>query len=136
MFRFEKLEVWKLANEYCLKIYGITDTFPKHEMFCLTSQLNRAGISISSNIAEGSGASSEKDFSRFLDIAIKSTIETVSQLFIAEQRLYITGDTKNSLYIDAEILVKKIQSLKQYLKRPRATTYHPQSNKETPYDTV
>ena len=129
MFRFEKLEVWKLANTYCLKIYKITDGFPKSEMFSLTSQLNRAGISIPSNIAEGSGSSTVKDFCHSLDISIKSTIETVSQLFIALQRGYITENTKNELYTEAETLVKKIQSLKQYLKKPRATTHELRAGK-------
>ena len=104
MFRFEKLEVWKLANEYCLKVYSITDAFPKNEMFCLTSQLNRAGISIPSNIAEGSGSSTVKDFCHSLDISIKSAIETVSQLFIALRRGYIDEKTKDSMYSEAETI--------------------------------
>lgn len=133
MFRFEKLEVWKLANDYCLKIYKITDSFPKYEMFCLTSQLNRAGISIPSNIAEGSGASTIKDFCHSLDISIKSTIETVSQLFIAIKRGYIKEETKNVMYQEAEVLVRKIQSLKQYLKKPRATTHELRAKKEIPH---
>lgn len=124
MFRFEKLEVWKMAIDYANSIYGICDSLPKSEIFGLSSQLRRAALSISSNIAEGSGSSSTKDFCNFLDIAIKSTIETVSQLHFARERKYINEKTLDKLYPEAEILVKRIQGLKKYLKSPRATTHN------------
>lgn len=116
MFRFEKLEVWKLSMSYAHKIYDLTEKFPKLEQFGLTSQIRRAALSISSNIAEGSGSSTNKDFCNFLDIAIKSTIETVSQLFFAKERKYIKEEDIGILYDEAEILVKRIQALKTYLK--------------------
>lgn len=125
MFRFEKLEVWKMAIDYANKVYDSADGLPKSELFGLSSQLKRAALSISSNIAEGSGSSTVKDFCNFLDIAIKSTIETVSQLLFAQERNYLKDERVNVLYEEAEILVKRIQGLKRYLKKPRATSYEP-----------
>lgn len=116
MFRFEKLEVWKMSIEYAKKIYSICDQLPRNEEFGLKSQLKRAALSISSNIAEGSASSSNKDFCNFLDIAIKSTIETVSQLFFAKEMNYINNQIVKDLYSEAEILVKKLYALKDYIK--------------------
>lgn len=119
MFRFEKLEIWKMAIDYANKVYDVSEALPKNELFGLTSQLKRAALSISSNIAEGSGSSSTKDFSHYLDISIKSTIETVSQLHFAQRRKYIKSAIVAELYDEAEILVKRIQGLKLYLKNHR-----------------
>lgn len=116
MFRFEKLEVWNDAIHYGKKVYLITDLLPRNELFGLISQLKRASVSISSNIAEGSGSISVKDFCNFLDIAIKSTYETVSQLFFAKEMGYINEKQLKEFYEEAEILVKKIQGLKRSLK--------------------
>lgn len=106
-----------MSIQYSKNIYTLADSFPKSEMFGLIMQIKRAALSISSNIAEGSGSSTTKDFSHFLDIAIKSTIETVSQLFFAKEMGYITEKALYSHYEEAEILVKRIQGLKQYLKK-------------------
>lgn len=130
MFRFEKLNVWKLSVEYGNRVYDIADNLPKSEIYGLIPQLKRAALSISSNIAEGSGSSSTKDFCHFLDIAIKSTIETVSQLMFAQERKFINRETVDKIYVEAEILVKKIQSLKKYLKKPQPTTYTQRASRE------
>jgi len=109
-FRFENLEIWKLACEFCDKLHLITKRFPKSELFALTSDLNRAGISIPANIAEGAGSESANEFKRYLGIAVKSLFESVSHLFIAKKRDYIKDAEFKSLYADAELLVKKIKS--------------------------
>ena len=115
MFRFEKLEVWKESIDYAKNIYKLADALPRSELFGLNSQLKRAALSIPSNIAEGSGSSTTKDFSHFLDIAIKSTIETVSQLLFGREMGYFKDNDIKKLYEEAETLVKRIQSLKKYL---------------------
>lgn len=117
MYRFEKLEVWQLAIQYGKKIYVLADDFPKSELFGLISQIKRASLSISSNIAEGSGSGTTKDFSHFLDIAIKSTLETVSQLYFAKEMKYISDKQFKELYDESELLVKRIQGLKKYLNK-------------------
>lgn len=115
-FRFESLEIWHLAVAYADEIYQLTEKFPKHEMFGLISQVRRAAVSISSNIAEGSGSVTIKDYKNYLDIAIKSTLETVSELVVAEKRGYIDKKTKEMLYEKAEILIRKIRAFKISLK--------------------
>ena len=79
MFRFEELEIWKSAVEYGKNCYKIAELFPKHELFSLSDQLRRAGISISNNIAEGS-VGSALTFKKYLNIAIGSILETVNIL--------------------------------------------------------
>jgi four helix bundle protein len=120
-FRFEQLTIWSDANNYISKIYDITKTFPRDELFSLTDQLRRSSTSISANIAEGSGSSSKKDFIHYLDIAIKSAYETVSHLYLAKNQQYITEETRINLYTEAEILVKKIQTFKKWLQSPHHT---------------
>ena len=115
MFRFEKLEVWSESINYAKKIYKLADTLPRSELFGLNSQLKRAALSIPSNIAEGSGGSTAKDFSHYLDISIKSTIETVSQLLFGREMGYFKQEGIKKLYDEAETLVKRIQGLKKYL---------------------
>ena len=68
-FRFERLEVWQEARRINRAIYQLTKKFPREEMFAITSQIRRASISVSSNIAEGSGRNSDKDFAHFLEQA-------------------------------------------------------------------
>jgi four helix bundle protein len=81
--RFKELNIWKLSRVFCSEIYEVTSTFPDKEKFGLTNQLRRASVSIPSNIAEGSSRKSNKDFSRFLEIAIGSMYEIETQLLIA-----------------------------------------------------
>lgn len=107
-FRFESLDIWKQAIQFGYKIYDLTDRLPKDEAFGLGSQLRRAAVSISSNIAEGSGNASTKDFLNFLDIAIKSILEVASLLVFAEGRKYITSQERDSLYREAESLIRQI----------------------------
>lgn len=116
MFRFEKLEIWHQSIRYSKNIYLIADTLPKNEEFGLKSQIKRAALSISSNIAEGSGSSTNKDFSHFLDIAIKSTIETVSQLKFGQEMNYFRNTDVEKLYDQAEVLIKRIQAFKKSLR--------------------
>lgn len=82
-FSFEKLDVWQKAREYVVFIYQITTKFPDSEKFGITSQIRRAAISITSNIAEGSSRSSLKEQIRFTEIAYGSALETFCQLILS-----------------------------------------------------
>ncbi len=82
-FNCENLEVYKIARFLVMEIYAITKTFPSEEKFGLVSQLRRASISISLNIAEGSGKYSKKDFANYTRISIGSVIEVDTALKIA-----------------------------------------------------
>jgi four helix bundle protein len=84
MFRFEELDVWQKAVEHAGRVYEITRGFPDDERYGLTSQMRRSAVSVSSNIAEGSGRTSDTDFARFLEIAYGSLMENVSQSRIAK----------------------------------------------------
>ena len=116
-FRFETLEIWKDALVYTRKIYLLTKQFPREELFSIVDQLRRAANSIAANIAKGSGSSSKKDFCHYLDIAIQSAYETVSHLYLAKELEYISEETRKEFYINAEVLVKKIQAFKVYLNK-------------------
>lgn len=98
MHNFEKLEVWQLSIKFSSEIYKITREFPKNENFGLKDQLRRASVSIASNIAEGAGRYHKQDFIRFLRIAIGSTYECVTELFIAKNEKYIAPREFFDLY--------------------------------------
>ena len=116
MFRFEELEIWRLAIDYGNKLYDIADGLPGKELYGLGSQLRKAAVSISNNIAEGSGASTSKDFRSFLDISIKSTLETVNILYFALLRRYISKKQRVTLYEEAEKLIRKTRAFKKTLR--------------------
>lgn len=116
MFRFEELDIWNLSLEFCLDLYKTIDHFPKLERFSLSDQLRRAAISIPTNIAEGSGTNTTKDFIRFLGYSIGSTAETVSLITLAHKLDYIDSETKNELYEKAEKIIRKTRRFKQVIK--------------------
>ena len=86
---YRELIVWQKAIDLVVAIYRITQSFPREEAFGLTSQLRRAAVSIPSNIAEGQGRRSAKEFQRFLDIARGSLQEVETQLLIANRLHYL-----------------------------------------------
>ena len=85
MRNFRELKIWQNGIEIAIKTYRVTETFPKEDKFSIVQQMNRAGVSIPSNIAEGCSRKSEKDYSRFVEIALGSTYELETQVIIAEQ---------------------------------------------------
>ena len=113
--RFETLDIWKLALQYARKLFAITGNLPNNYKFNLGEQLNRAVLSISNNIAEGSGSASTKDFQNFLNIAIRSTFEVISMLHILKAEQLFKDSEFDQLYTDGELLVKKIQAFRNSL---------------------
>ena len=89
LFAFEDLDVYQVARLYVKQVYMISNTFPSKEDFALTSQIRRAAVSITSNIAEGTSRFSAKDKSHFIEIAYGSLMETYSQMQIAVDLDYI-----------------------------------------------
>ncbi|HEX4320139.1 MAG TPA: four helix bundle protein [Acidobacteriaceae bacterium] len=85
---YKELTVWKRAIELSLAIYRLTANFPIEERYGISSQLQRAGVSIPSNIAEGYGRGTRKDYKQFLAIARGSTLEVQTQLIIANELGY------------------------------------------------
>lgn len=101
-FSFEKLEVWQDSINFAKQIYQVTDKFPKTEIYGLTSQIRRAVVSVSSNLAEGSTRKSLKDQARFTEIAFGSLLETLNQLMLANKLGYISEDDLNSIRDEIE----------------------------------
>ena len=112
MFRFEQLDVWQLAIEYSDEIYSATRLFPVDERFGLTNQLRRATVSIAANIAEGTGRFSDRDFSRFIEVAYGSLMETVSHMKIAERQAFLTSAVAAPLYATADRLARMLSGLR------------------------
>ena len=81
--KYQDLIVWQKAMDYAVKVYEMTRKFPAEEKFGLMGQINRAVVSIPSNIAEGAGRDSKKEFSQFLSIALGSSYEAETQLILA-----------------------------------------------------
>ena len=88
---FEDIDIWKKAHQFVLDVYKLTENFPKHELFCLTSQLRRAAISIPANFAEGFRKPSKKEKVRFYAISLGSLEECRYYLRLAKDLGY--GDT-------------------------------------------
>lgn len=85
VFVFEKLDVWQLTKKFVIDIYGATKRFPAEERYGLVSQINRAAISVVSNIAEGASRTSKNDRAHFYQIAYSSLMEVAAQLIIANE---------------------------------------------------
>jgi len=115
-FRFESLEIWHRARAYAGSVYEVTGHFPRSEDYGLKSQLNLAVNSISLNIAEGSGLSTDRAFNAHLDIAVGSVFEVISSLFLALDRGYIDEATHHRLYEVGEILAKSINAFRKTLR--------------------
>lgn len=106
MHRYKELKLWQKSIELVSEIYKLTATSLEHEKFNLTSLINRAAVSIPSNIAEGAGRNSDKEFLRFLAIAHGSTYELDTQLIISNNLGYITVG-------ELELLSEKISELQK-----------------------
>src|SRR6476659_2551092 len=97
---FRQLEVWKKAHEFTLEVYRVTASFPNHESFGLTSQIQRASASIGANIDEGCGRETDSDFKRFVEIARGSACEVEYHLLLARDLKLLSEQTHESLNTD------------------------------------
>lgn len=113
MFRFEQLKVWHKAVELYDVADDLADRFPAKVKFGLADQFRRAALSISSNIAEGSGRETAKEFRHFLSIAKGSAYEMVSIAFVCRRRGLITDQQHAVLYCRAEEVSKMLTGLKR-----------------------
>jgi four helix bundle protein len=108
---YKDLRVWKLAVSFALDIYRQTRVFPKEELYCLTIQLRRAAVSVASNIAEGKGRHSDKEFLVFLHHARGSLLEVETQLLIAQELGYLDETAGKRLNAESEELAKTLNAL-------------------------
>jgi four helix bundle protein len=104
---FKELKVWQKAYEFSLSVYLVSKSFPREEVYGLTSQLRRAAVSIGANIAEGCGRRSDGDFVRFLQIARGSASEVEHHLLLARDLKFMPG----SAYADLERKLAEVQRM-------------------------
>lgn len=113
IFAFEELEVYQVARQYVKSIYELSNVFPAKEDFALTSQIRRAAVSITSNIAEGTSRFSLKDKSHFIEIAYGSLMETYSQLQVAVDLEYIEREKMEQIAPIVVELRNKLSALRK-----------------------
>lgn len=112
-YSFENLLVWQKSRVLAKEIYKLTATFPKEELFGITSQMRRCSISIPSNLAEGSSRRTNKDKARFTEIAFGSGLELLNQLIIALDLNYI----EESKYLETRIKLQEVTFLLDALQK-------------------
>ncbi len=105
---FRQLKVWEKAHNLTLRIYGVTRTFPKEELYGLTSQMRRASSSIAANIAEGCGRKTDADFCRFLVVDLGSATEL-------EYHLLLSHDLKLLIDVEYDSLQQELTETKKML---------------------
>ena len=115
MHNYKELEVWKNSVAFCSIIYKVTAKFPDFEKFGLVSQLNRAVISIPSNIAEGSAKSSDKHFLIFLETSLGSCYEVETQLLVAKHLNYISEIEYETVNDELTTIIKMLIKFIKFL---------------------
>lgn len=114
-FAFERLDVWQISVDFVIDLYEATLTFPNEEKYGLTSQLRRAAVSISSNIAEGSSRSTPKDQQRFYTIAYSTSVEVLNQLIISNKLNYLKTSDYQVLRAKLEQITRMLNGLHKSL---------------------
>lgn len=122
MHNLKELKIWNKAMDLSVEVYKATSGFPKEEIYGLTSQIKRSAISIPSNISEGAGRNSNKEFIHFLGIANGSSYELQTQLIISNKLNLISNETLESLLKPIEEIQKMTHTFqntlqKQYLEK-------------------
>ena len=116
MHNFKELKIWQKARVLVKDIYVLSEILPNAEKFSFTSQLQRAAVSIPSNIAEGSGRGTDKEFCRFLDIAISSSYELESLILIGNDLNYFSDEKISTLIENLHELQKMMIGFQSKLK--------------------
>ena len=108
---FRELKVWEKSHQFTLKIYSLSNSFPKDELFGIVSQIRRASSSIAINIAEGCGRGSDADFARFLQMSLGSASETEYLILLSADLNYIPEIKKEELLLEIQEIKKMLTSL-------------------------
>jgi len=116
MKNFKELLIWQRSHQLVLEIYLVTKSFPKEELFGLTSQMRRSSASIPTNIAEGCGRNSDAEMSRFLVIAQGSATELEYQIILSKDLSYLSLETFNKLSLELTEIRKMINTFMQKIK--------------------
>jgi four helix bundle protein len=113
---YRDLKVWQRGMKLVEQVYTLTEPFPASEKYELTSQLRRAAVSVPSNIAEGWGHSSQKQYIHFLELARSSLFEIETQIRIADRLGYVSADERNQLLSETDAQSKMLLSLMRSLR--------------------
>lgn len=108
---YKNFTVWQKSHQLTLDVYKIVNDFPKEELFGLVSQMKRSSSSIPTNIAEGCGRNSDKDFARFLIIAFGSANELEYQFILSRDLNFIDAEMSENLMLQIEEIKKMLNSL-------------------------
>lgn len=111
MFKFEKLEVWKKAVDLYERISLLSRSIDQKDQFSVGEQIRRAALSVSTNIAEGTGREGEKESRHFFNIAKGSVYEVVSLLFIMRSSGYVTGESYETLYRQCDEIARMLSGM-------------------------
>jgi len=114
---FKGLDVWRLSIDLAKKIYLVSGNFPDAEKYGLTSQIRRAVVSVASNIAEGCGRSTNKDFVLFLHHAMGSLKEVECQIFLAKELGFLCEEYFNDLSNSVLALERKLSGFIEYVRK-------------------
>lgn len=116
MHNFKELKIWQMGMEIAKLIFQLTRSFPIEERYALISQLTRCASSIPSNIAEGCGRKSNKEFNQFLSISLGSAFELETQMILAYEFGYIDKTDYQNIIIQINEIQKMIGGLQKSLK--------------------
>lgn len=116
---YRSLRVWQDAMRLTLRVYRLTDSFPKHELYGLVSQMRRAAVSVPSNIAEGKGRRSDAEVCQFLFHARGSLYELETQLELAFHLGYACEEDRQGVLADIERTAKQLHALINHFTRQR-----------------
>jgi four helix bundle protein len=133
MRNFEELEVWQKAHGPTVKLYRLTESFPRSEMFGLTSQIRRAAGSIGANLAEGCGRWSEGELARFIQIAMGSASERQNHIRLARDLEFLNSDDYRNVLKDVVSVRQMLTALLQVVRGVRpAKSKSPLTSGEKP----
>ena len=116
MHNYRELKIWQRSMDFVVKVYEISANFPKEERYGLMSQLRRCAVSVQSNISEGAGRGTNKQFKRFLEFSMGSINEAQTQIELAHRVNYISNEIYNSLADEALQIYKMILAFYNSLK--------------------
>lgn len=119
-YSFERLDVWQKSRIFVITIYELTTKFPNSEIYGMVSQIRRAAVSISSNIAEGTSRSSLKEQIRFIEIAYGSALEVYCQLISSKDLGFINDNELEKTVLSIREITNKLNALRKSLQQ-RAT---------------
>jgi four helix bundle protein len=105
---YKDLLVWQKSMNLVAEIYKVTEKYPKHEIYGITSQTRRSAVSIPSNIAEGRRRNGKKEFSYFLKVAYGSACELETHILIAEKLLYVGSEHSASVTFSVNEIIKML----------------------------